>query len=107
MPSRNRHPSRAAVGVLLAMLERPDEEHYGLDLAKRAGLQSGTTYPLLRRFERTNWVTSTWEDVDASAAGRPPRRLYRLTGEGEAVARAELAQVQKLAAAISPGLGLT
>jgi PadR family transcriptional regulator, regulatory protein PadR len=95
------------MAVLLAMLERPDEDHYGLELAKCAGLQSGTIYPLLRRFERTNWVTSTWEDVDASAAGRPPRRLYRLTGEGQAVARAELAQVQKLAAGIRPGLGLT
>ncbi|HNQ07536.1 MAG TPA: helix-turn-helix transcriptional regulator [Tetrasphaera sp.] len=49
---------------------------------------------MLARLEGVGWLTSDWEDVDASAAGRPRRRYYRLTGEGIHTARAALAARQ-------------
>jgi len=77
--------------VLGALLASPTEPHYGLEIAKQAGLASGTIYPILARLERSGWVESQWEDIDPAAAGRRPRRYYRLTAEGEAAARAQLA----------------
>ena len=106
MGLRRRRPSVQAVELLAVLLEDPAAEHYGLDLCKRLGLLSGTVYPLLRRFEENGWATSRMEDVDPVAAGRPPRRLYRLTGDGEAVARAErqrLARTLGVTPGVSPG----
>jgi PadR family transcriptional regulator len=77
--------------ILAALLEDVTEPHYGLEIAKAAGLPSGTIYPVLARLEREGWVESERENVDASVAGRPPRRYYRLTGDGERVAKAEIA----------------
>ena len=93
MTRNERRLSVQALELLAVLLEQPTEEHYGLDLGKRAGLLTGTVYPLLRRFEQLGWLESRPEDVDPSAAGRPPRVLYRLTGEGERAARAELARL--------------
>lgn len=77
--------------VLAALLEAPDEEHFGLEIAATSGLKSGSLYPILSRLEDHGWLTSRWEDVDPSAVGRPPRRYYKLTGSGHAFARQELA----------------
>jgi DNA-binding PadR family transcriptional regulator len=68
--------------VLEAFLENPTEELSGADLQRRAGLASGTLYPILLRLETAGWFTSRWETIDPSAAGRPRRRLYRLTASG-------------------------
>lgn len=70
------------VALLLAMAEDFDRDHYGLELMKVAGLHSGTLYPALMRLETHGLVKSTWEAIDPVAAGRPRRRLYRLTGDG-------------------------
>lgn len=44
----------------------------------------GTLYKALARLERTGLVASRWEDADiALAAGRPRRRLYAVTADGE------------------------
>lgn len=76
--------------ILATLLEDVNQPHYGLEMAKAAGLPSGTIYPMLARLEREGWVESEPENIDASVAGRRPRRYYRLTGEGEQVARAEI-----------------
>ena len=68
--------------VLEAMLVDDKTEVYGLELARAAGLPSGTVHPILARLEGLGWVTSRWEDVDPVEAGRPPRRYYRLTSLG-------------------------
>jgi PadR family transcriptional regulator len=73
--------------ILRALLEDPTAAWYGPELAKVAELKSGTIYPALARLEAAGWLSSAWEDVDPSEAGRPRRRLYRLTGEGEVAAR--------------------
>lgn len=74
-------------------LEDPDERRYGYDLMKAAKLPSGTLYPMLARLQDEGLVTSEWEAQKEDSAGRPPRKYYRLTGEGVRVARLELAQL--------------
>lgn len=73
--------------VLHALLESAPGDTYGLELIRVTGLKSGTLYPILDRLETSAWVESRWEDVDPSDAGRPRRRLYRLTPNGVIHAR--------------------
>lgn len=73
--------------LLEALLEEPLAERYGLELMERAQLASGTAYPILHRLEEDGWLESGQEAIDPSAAGRPRRRLYRLTALGEAQAK--------------------
>lgn len=81
--------------VLRALLTDPSVERYGLELCDLAGLPSGTVHPILARLEAHGWVQSRWEDVDPAAAGRPPRRYYRLTGTGIEAATARLAATER------------
>jgi PadR family transcriptional regulator, regulatory protein PadR len=77
--------TRALTQVAIAMLEDPTGRHYGYELAGQASVRAGTLYPILARLLERGWVTDGWEDeADAHADGRPPRRYYILTGEGEA-----------------------
>jgi len=56
---------------------------YGFEIMDFTGLASGTTYPILRRFERDRLVRSKWEEhKTAREHGRPPRRYYELTDIG-------------------------
>jgi PadR family transcriptional regulator, regulatory protein PadR len=90
--------------VLKALLADPLGEHYGLEIAKQAGLKSGTIYPILTRLESYGWVTSDWEDIDPVLAGRRPRRYYRLSAAGADRARHHLREVEWLITpAPSPG----
>lgn len=68
--------------VLEAFLENPNDELSGVDVHRRCSLPSGTLYPILLRLESAGWFLSRWERIDPSAAGRPRRRLYRLTPNG-------------------------
>jgi PadR family transcriptional regulator len=77
--------------VLRVMLDDPLGEHYGLEIAKAAGLPSGSLYPILARLERSGWATSDWEQVNQHDAGRPRRRYYRLTPDGAVRAEQALA----------------
>ena len=54
----------------------------GADVQKRCAISSGTLYPILLRLESAGWFVSRWESIDPSSAGRPRRRLYRLTPNG-------------------------
>lgn len=85
MRSGKRRPkaTRATKAVLSAFLDRPGEELHGFALLSETGLRSGTLYPLLIRLENVGWLQSRWEEGDAPG---PRRRLYRLTGAGEAAA---------------------
>jgi len=78
--------------VLRAMLEDPTQSHYGFDLSRRTGLLAGTLYSILARLETAGWASSAWEEVDESGAGRPRRRYYRLTGEGQRIASEAIQQ---------------
>ena len=79
------HPVRMSfqtLKVLEAFLENPSTELAGADVHKRSGIASGTLYPILLRLESAGWFVSRWEEVDPAVAGRPRRRLYRLTRNG-------------------------
>ena len=78
--------------VLEAFLADPDAELYGLELARAAGLPTGTVHPILARLEGLDWVSSRWEQVDASEVGRPARRYYRLTSAGRRESATRLAR---------------
>jgi PadR family transcriptional regulator PadR len=80
--------------VLQALLSDAGEL-YGVEIGDLARLRSGTVHPILARFEALGWLTSRWEDVDPQAAGRPPRRYYRLTAEGALAARAAIARAYR------------
>jgi len=69
--------------IVLAVLSQLDQEQYGYSLMKGLedrGLQvdQGTLYPLLRRLEEQNLLTSDWR-VDTSR----PRRYYILSDFGK------------------------
>jgi DNA-binding PadR family transcriptional regulator len=76
--------------ILARMLEDPRSEWYGFDLIEQTKIKSGTLYPILIRLEKAGWLESRLEDVDPRLAGRPARRLYSLSGEGELAARSAL-----------------
>lgn len=75
--------------VLLATLAAADRPQYGYEIAKRlesgaqepALMKQGTLYPVLRSLSAGGSLESY---VEPSVAG-PPRRYYRITGEGRAL----------------------
>lgn len=96
--------------VLEALLADPTGQHYGYELMKAASVQSGTLYPMLKRFEDEGVVTSHWESEGPMPGGRPPRRYYRLTGDGVRLAQLGLAEYraeQRAPAKGKPSYGFT
>lgn len=92
--------------VLLSLAGGPK---HGFDLVAELGLSSGTIYPILRRLEERRLVVSEWEDEQAAhAEGRPRRRYYDLTSNGEAAvgeAVERFERHQKAFARLLPGRG--
>ena len=91
--------SLQSLRVLEAFLADPAEQLSGADVHKRSGLASGTLYPILLRLESAGWLLSRWEAIDPVSAGRPRRRLYRLTPTG-------LARAGEVFASFSFGRGV-
>ena len=94
---RNVRISLQTLKVLEAFLENPTDELSGSDVNKRSQIASGTLYPILLRLESAGWLTSRWEAIDPVSAGRPRRRLYRLTRSG-------LARASEVFASFSRGV---
>jgi DNA-binding PadR family transcriptional regulator len=90
-------PLERAICETAAGLHRSGtEEFHGYELAKRLSdiadqrllTAYGTLYRALGRLEQMGLLESRWEDPAIPAReNRPGRRLYRLTGAGEAAAR--------------------
>ncbi len=76
--------SRQTLQVLAAFLEGPQDWKYGYGISQSTGLKSGTLYPILMRLAERGLLETSWE---ASAAGKPPRHVYRLTASGFRLAR--------------------
>lgn len=91
---RSRRPSAQTVAVLLALADDPVSWRYGYDLCQQTNLKAGTMYPILMRLSDRGLLETAWEN-DAPP-GRPPRHMYRLTGEGQALV-AELAAANRAA----------
>ena len=89
---RNRRPSTQTTLVILALAESPAKWRYGYDLSQQTGLKAGSMYPILMRLADRDLLETAWETDPPE--GRPPRHLYRLTGEGRLLAK-ELAAEQQ------------
>jgi PadR family transcriptional regulator PadR len=87
---RNLNITPKMAEVLKIFLEDPAKPRYGFEIMQRAGLQSGSLYPLLAKLEEAGWLTGERETIDPHAAGRPPRRTYTLVGEAAVVAHDRL-----------------
>ncbi len=85
----------ATVDVLRQFLANPTAELHGYELCRRTGLQSGTVKPMLDRLAAAGWLTSSWEQLDPTAQGRPPRRYFRLTPQGRDEASAAVGRVDE------------
>jgi PadR family transcriptional regulator, regulatory protein PadR len=80
--------------VLRLLLQDPGTGRSGAELSVAAKVGSGTLYPMLARLEVAGWLSSEWETIDPSEAGRPRRRYYKLTGLGRTSANRALAELQ-------------
>src|SRR5690242_5817236 len=89
--------------VLGAFLNAPGYRACGAEIIQATHILPGTAYPILARFKDTGWLTSEWEKLDASEAGRPPRLYYQLTGEGQRIARESLASLNIAHGLVSAG----
>jgi PadR family transcriptional regulator, regulatory protein PadR len=66
----------------------PEAELAGADIERATKIAKGTIYPTLTRMHRRGWLTWRWEEIDPKAEGRPRKRLYKITGQGELAAHA-------------------
>ena len=80
-------PRRWLIPVTLVLLK--EENSYGYELMERIEeefgfeqINAGSVYRALRQMEKEGLCSSEW-DVQAEGGG-PPRRMYAITGEGEA-----------------------
>lgn len=80
----------ATQAVLRVMLDDPSASRYGFDIAREAGMATGSLYPILARLEQIGWLESYWEDQTPETEGRPRRRYYRLTDDGAVAAHSAL-----------------
>jgi hypothetical protein len=66
--------------VLTALAADPSAWRYGYELGQQVGLKAGSLYPILMRLSDRGLLEASWES--GPPQGRPPRHLYRLTGDG-------------------------
>ncbi|QAY74646.1 PadR family transcriptional regulator [Agromyces protaetiae] len=87
--------------VVLACLLRLREPDYGYALLESLGangiaVDANTLYPLLRRLEKQGLLTSEWNTDEAR-----PRKFYRTSTAGDALARILTADWQSLDRALA------
>lgn len=86
--------------VVLACLRMLRVPGYGYELLERLAergfeIDAGTLYPLLRRLEKQGCLTSEWNTDEAR-----PRKFYRTTEAGQALADTLSSDWRSLSAAI-------
>ena len=81
---------------LAAFMKNPRDEISGAQLSKMTKTGSGTLYPILRDFEDMGLLDSRWEEIDPKAEGRPRRRLYRITADGQNQATEALREISEM-----------
>jgi PadR family transcriptional regulator PadR len=74
--------THALVQVALALLDAPDDRHWGYELSQTSGIRSGVLYPMLRRMLDDGWLADGWENPAELTGKRPPRRYYTVTEKG-------------------------
>lgn len=94
--------STATKLVLQTFLDAPGDETYGFELARAAGVASGTLYPILQRLEKERLVQAYWAEAN-SAGQRRRRKYYSLTGEGRRAANRATAEQRAGLRLLAPG----
>lgn len=84
--------TNALLIILWVLLQRPDDERYGYDIAKETGLPGGRVQQTLARLAAEGWLTSRVETIDPHEAGRRPRKFYKFTESGAQAAAALVAE---------------
>ena len=97
-----------------ALVDGDPPEVHGFAVAKRIADREdsqkltahGTLYKALARLEDAGLLSSRWEEHEAAEeAGRPRRRLYRVTSSGQAALAAHVsATAERHAAAFDAGV---
>jgi PadR family transcriptional regulator, regulatory protein PadR len=83
--TRTRALSPVARTILAVLLDNQGRWSHGYELARVAGVKSGTLYPLLIRLEAQGHLEAEWQQPAEGV--RPPRHAYRLTASGVQLAR--------------------
>jgi PadR family transcriptional regulator, regulatory protein PadR len=94
MSSNQTRMSSPTLKVLGLLLSSGHNELSGAEIGRATKLASGTLYPILFRLEKAGWLQSRWETGDASALGRPRRRLYLVTPLGKQNATAAFKELE-------------
>lgn len=89
--------------ILQVLLDAPADEAYGLEVVRASGVPTGTAYTILRRLEDEGLLDGRWEQISPQDEGRPPRRYYRLNGEGRRLAHRETADDCRALRLLVPG----
>jgi len=93
--------------LLLLLREGAGHGYELMDRLREAGLADGSlsasaVYRGLREMEERGWVTSRW---DTTGSG-PPRRVYRITREGENVLEEWKREVSEMRTTLDRFLGV-
>lgn len=94
--------SPQTLSVLESFLASSTSWRYGYDISRETDLKSGTLYPILMRLHDNKLLETKWEPSEEQ--GRPPRHMYRLTGDGVKFARATLSKRKTRPSTIRPAL---
>ena len=88
---------------VLALLSKGDNYAYEIasQMAEAVGMGEGTIYPLMRRMQNDDLVTTYLQE---SASG-PPRKYYKLTKAGAAALQAQRAEWVAFETAVAKILG--
>ncbi|MGH6827560.1 MAG: PadR family transcriptional regulator [Rhizomicrobium sp.] len=88
---------------VLALLSKGDNYAYEIaaHMADAVGMGEGTIYPLMRRMQNEDLVTTYLRE---SASG-PPRKYYKLTRAGVAAFKAQRAEWDEFRSAVAKVLG--
>ena len=98
---RGRRAVRMLEPSLLLLLHRGEAHGYTLlerlEEFGRGVLNPSVVYRALRDMEERNLVTSTWDEEETRG---PPRRVYRITAEGDGALRLWAQELQEARARI-------
>ena len=89
------------IKVLQVLLSDPAVPRYGLEIARGAGLKTGTVHPILNRLKDAGLLESYWEKDDNSNG--PRRRFYRFSGGAAETVRLAIAEQSHNAATTVSG----
>jgi len=103
---RGRRAVRMLEPVLLLLLHRRPAHGYTLleqfDEFRLGDFDPSMVYRALRDMEEKAWVTSTWDEEQTQG---PPRRVYRLTAQGDEVLSGYVQDLEEARAMIDHLLG--